>query len=99
MIRFLLRFLGMWLLAGGFVALVLDGTRSIASSALILTPLGTAWATISPASLARLQALAEQMLPGGLWSTIGGPLLGAPLCAVLAALGLLLMLLGRRRAG
>ena len=31
MIRFLLRFLGLWLLAGAFVALVLDGVRSIAS--------------------------------------------------------------------
>ena len=97
MIRFLLRFLGLWLLAGGFVALVLDGVRSIASSRLLVMPLGEAWAGASEASLARVQALVEANLPAGSWGSVIVPLLGAPLAAVLVVLGLLLIVLGRKR--
>ncbi|MBS7542334.1 hypothetical protein [Ancylobacter oerskovii] len=96
MIRFLLRFLGLWLLAGGFVALVLDGVRSIASSRLLYTPLGDAWAAASATSLG--QALGDADLPAGGWSHLAAPLLQAPLAAVLIVLGLLLLLAGRRRA-
>ena len=39
MIRFLAASLGYLLLAGGFVAAVVDGTRSIASSRLLVMPL------------------------------------------------------------
>lgn len=97
MIRFLLRFVGMWLLAGGFVALVLDGVRSIASSEIVMTPLGVAWLTISENSLAHVQELISEKLPAGSWDLVMAPLLQAPLFAVLAVLGLLLMLIGRRK--
>jgi hypothetical protein len=97
MIRFLLRFVGIWLLAGGFVALVLDGVRSIASSELVMTPLGVAWLGISEDSLLHVQELVNAKLPAGSWDVVMAPLLQAPLFAVLAALGLLLMLVGRRK--
>ncbi len=96
MIRFLLRFLGMWLLAGGFVALVLDGVRSIASSEIVLTPLGVTWFAASEESFAQFQALIEARLPAGTWETAMVPLMQAPLAAVLGVLGLFFMLLGRR---
>jgi len=98
MIRFLLRFIGMWLLAGGFVALVLDGVRSIASSSLVMTPLGVTWLTTSEASLASTQQFIETNLPSGTWNVLMVPLLGAPLFVVLGAAGLLLIVLGRPRS-
>ena len=38
MIRFVFRFVGLWILAAGFVALVRDGTKSIAGNAVFITP-------------------------------------------------------------
>ncbi|MFT0858479.1 hypothetical protein [Ancylobacter sp. G4_0304] len=99
MIRFVLRFIGMWLLAGGFVALVLDGVRSIASSELVLAPFGTTWEATSPGTLASFQSLVETSLSAQAWDKAVAPALTAPLFAVLGGLGILLLLLGRRRAG
>ncbi|QIB34413.1 hypothetical protein [Ancylobacter pratisalsi] len=98
MIRFLLRFIGMWLLAGAFVALVLDGVRSIASSTLVMTPLGVTWLATSETSLAHTQAFIETNLSPGVWNGAMVPLLEAPLFAVLGVLGLLLILIGRPKA-
>src|SRR5262249_57284658 len=55
MIRFLFRFLGFLFLAGGFIALVYDGTKSIAGSAFVYTPLGQIWTNIHSKSLQLLQ--------------------------------------------
>ncbi|MDR6954529.1 hypothetical protein J2X65_003903 [Ancylobacter sp. 3268] len=96
MIRFLLRFLGVWVLAGGFVVVVLDGVRSIAASRLLYTPFGDAWAAASATGLG--QALGDTDLPGGSWGSLATPLLEAPLAAVLVVLGILLILIGRKRA-
>ena len=40
MIRFILRSLGLWILAAGFVFFVYDGTKSIAGNQLYVTKLG-----------------------------------------------------------
>ncbi len=40
MIRFLLRALGTLTAAGGFVALVIDGVKSLANGMIVATPLG-----------------------------------------------------------
>jgi len=71
--------------------------RSIASSEIVMTPLGVAWLATDEDSLARFQQLATQNLPAGTWDLVMAPLLQAPLFLVLAALGLLLMLIGRRK--
>nr|WP_250152328.1 hypothetical protein [Ancylobacter radicis] len=96
-IRFLLRFLGIWLLAGGFVALVLDGVRSIASSEVVATPLGVTWLASHEDSLAAFQRWVSDTLPGGTWDLLVAPVLQTPLFIVLAVIGLVLMLLGRPR--
>ncbi|WGD32482.1 hypothetical protein AncyloWKF20_19785 [Ancylobacter sp. WKF20] len=98
MIRFLLRFLGIWLMAGGFVALVLDGVRSIASAELVATPLGVTWLATHEESLAAFQQWIGDRLPAGTWDLVVAPILQAPLFLVLAVIGLVLMLLGRPRA-
>lgn len=96
MIRFVLRFIGMWLLAGGFVALVLDGVRSIASSEIVLSPLGVTWFATSEESFTQFQVFVDARLPTGTWETVMVPLMQAPLAAVLGGLGLVFILLGRR---
>lgn len=50
MIRAILRFIGLLLLAGGFIFLIYDGARSIADQALRLTKLGEFWNDIHQAS-------------------------------------------------
>lgn len=98
MIRFFFRFVGLWVLAGAFVALVLDGVRSIASSEIVTTPLGVTWLAVSPDSLARFQAFITRSLSATVWDYLVVPVLGAPLFAVLGIAGALLLLIGRRPA-
>lgn len=98
MFRFLIRFAGLWLLAGGFVAFVVDGTRSIASSDIVMTPLGEAWFAVNQSSLGAFQGLVETHLSPEIWERFMVPLLMAPLAAVLGGSGMLLLLLGRRSA-
>ena len=97
MIRFLFRFVGLWLLAGAFVALVIDGTRSIAASRLILTPVGEAWVAFHPASIELLRSAVERNLSPWLWDKVFVSILFLPLWMLLGALGVVLVLLGRPR--
>ena len=96
MIRFLLRLIGFLSLAGGFVALVIDGARSIAAGALSWTSAEAAWAAWSPATLAKTHA-ALGSAPG--LDPAFGFILSLPAFAPLVVLGILLMLLGRRGRG
>lgn len=96
MIRFLFRFSGFWLLAGGFVALIVDGTRSIAASAVLFTSAGDAWYTLAPANLEHAEAVTEAASPL-LWSKLVMPFLSLPASAVLVVVGLALLGLGQRR--
>jgi hypothetical protein len=98
MIRFLFRFVGLWLLASAFVALIIDGTRSIAASRLIPTPLMDLWLALHAASLQGLQAWMEKSLPAWLWDAVVVYILWTPLFVVLAIIGILFILIGRRRA-
>jgi hypothetical protein len=98
MFRFVFRFLGLWLLAGAFVALVIDGTRSITAGRFVITPLAEAWFAVHPASIEWLRHMAETDLPAWFWESVLVYVLYAPLWAVLGVLGLILAFLGRRRA-
>ena len=55
MIAFIARFIGLWMIAGALVALVIDGTKTIAASTLTVTPLGQSWYSISPSTLMSAQ--------------------------------------------
>lgn len=96
MIRFFLRFLGFWVLAGGFVALVVDGTRSIAASDLVVTSARAGWTAVSAGSYGLVEARLSALAPW-LWADLVSPVLDFPLFVLLAVLGLLLMALGRGR--
>lgn len=92
MLRFLSRFIGTWLVAAALVAAVVDGAKSIAASAVVITPLSQTLAMISSQGTA-----GEPAAPalGFVWSW----LLGAPTAALLAALGFLFLAAGRKRRG
>ena len=96
MIRFLLRFLGIWILAAGFIALVYDGTKSIAGSALFVTKLGDTWHAIHSNSLQLLQPAIERHVSPWLWDPVALAVLTAPTWLVLGILGTLMILVGRK---
>ena len=93
MIAFLIRSIGLWLVAGAVVAVVIDGMKSIASGRLILTPFLTVWSDLAPASF----AAAKAAVPGPVWNTMVPLVLGLPAWAVLVVLGAALIALGTRR--
>lgn len=101
MIGFLARFAGLWLIAGALVALVIDGTKSIAASTLTVTPLGVAWFTLSPSSLMATQEFVQRTIESytghWLWDPLVQWLLMLPSWAVLGALGVWFAYLGSRR--
>ena len=98
MIRFLFRFVGFWFLAAALVALVIDGTRSIADSALVTTSLAEYLVQYSPATLQKLEFGVQNNLGSPLlWDYLFVPLLGWPAFALLGVIGILLAFLGRRR--
>ena len=97
MIRFVFRFVGLWILAAGFVFLVRDGTKSIAGNSVFMTALRDDWNNIHGTSLESLQALAEKHAGQAAWELASTYVLGAPTWLVLGIIGSLLILLGRKR--
>ena len=94
MIRGLFRFIGVLLLAAGFIFLIYDGQRSIADQTLRLTRLGEFWNDVHQSSQQSLQVMLESSVPW-LWNSAGKFILNQPTWAVLGVLGVLLMLLFR----
>ena len=97
MIRFLFRFVGLWILAAGFVALVRDGTKSIAGNAVFVTKLVEDWNNIHGASLEQLKALVERYAGPGVWELISLYILAAPTWLVLGVIGSIFILIGRKK--
>ena len=95
MIRFVFRLLATISLALAVILAVLDATRSVAMSRLVLTPLGESWKTLSPATLDSLRAMVEGRWPL-LWDIVAVWLLSAPGAIVFAVLALLLYAIGHR---
>lgn len=98
MIRFLLRFLGLWILAAAFLALVRDGTRVIAASdGIFFTALGKDWYDINPNSLQLLQPAIERHIAVWLWNPVIQTVLEQWTWLVLGVIGSILILLGRKK--
>lgn len=88
-----------WLFAFfGLVVLAGDLWAYMATDAFTLRPLGEVWAAIDRDSLAVLQPAIERHVWAPLWHDVIFPVLLLPAAPVLFALGLLLILVTRRRA-
>jgi len=97
LIRFLFRFIGLWILAAGFVALVRDGTKSIAGNAVFITRLADDWNNIQASSLDSLKILVERYAGASGWEFVSAYVLAAPTWLVLGILGSILILIGRKK--
>ena len=97
MIRFLFRFIGLWILAAGFVALVRDGTKSIAGNAIFITKLADDWTNIHASSLESLKTPVERYVGPAGWEMVSSYVLAAPTWLVLGILGSILILIGRKK--
>src|SRR5437763_7555767 len=98
MIRFVFRFLGLLLLALGFIFLVHDGTKSIADQRLYISRVGSVWENVHQSSLSSLQPTVERL--GGIWAwqdVVQPYFLDQPVWLVLAIVGAILILLGRKK--
>lgn len=97
MIRFVLRFLGLLLLALGFIFLVYDGIRSISDSSILLTKASEIWIILNDRSLASFQAMVERRVGADIWKVLVFPVLEQPASAVACILGVVLIMLGRKK--
>jgi hypothetical protein len=97
MIRFLLRFIGVLCLAAAFILVIYDGTKSIAGSSLSLTSVQALWELINAGSLAQLKPQIQSYANGILWDPLMLALLAAPSWSVLGILGIIFVLLGRKK--
>jgi hypothetical protein len=95
--RFLLRFIGLWLLAGAFVALIIDGTASIAGGSLRYNTFGQTWDNIHQDSKPAVKAFLDRRAGRWLWNSGVQVVLDQPTWLVLGALGTVLVLLGRKK--
>ncbi len=95
---FVLRMLARPLLLVAVIALVYDGTRTLAGgSGLVMTSLLEHWNGLAPATLEALKTLMVKRLGAGIWDSGLLRLLKLPAWLVFGVLGLLLAYIGRKR--
>ena len=94
MIRGFFRLLGLLLLAGGFIFMVYDGARYVADNTLRFTRFGQFWNNVHQSSQQAFRIWVEGLSPW-LWNNVVRVILDQPVFAVMAVLGIVLMLLFR----
>ena len=97
MIRFLLRFLGLWILAAAFIFRVDDGAGWVANGALNSMRVDQLWSNIHQNSLSLLQPAVEHHVSPWLWNPVIMTVLEQPVWLVFGIIGGLLILLGRKK--
>jgi hypothetical protein len=93
--RLILRIIGTWFIGIALILVIIDGTKSLAQSALITTTLGATWTAVNAGSLVALKAFIDTRFFGPLLDPLLTALLGYPGFAVLGVPGILLTLAGR----
>ncbi len=97
MIRFVLRFIGLLLLALAFIFVIYDGMKSIADHMFYATKVSQFWLDIHASSLQVLQAAVERNVSAGVWTLVVQPVLEQPAALVFGILGIVLIVLGRKK--
>lgn len=97
MIRFLLRFIGLLLLALAFIFVVYDGIRTISDGSLLVTRTSYVWSAVHEASLKAFQTLVERNAGVEAWQIGVATVLDQPASAIFCALGIILIVLGRKK--
>ena len=96
MVRFLLRFIGLCLLATAFVLFVYDGTKSIANQHLVYAKVGDVWAIIDQTSLNQVQAWLKQKFVWA-WDPYLEKSFDLPAWVVVGVVAMFLPVLGRKK--
>jgi hypothetical protein len=96
MIRFLLRFIGLCLLALAFIFFVYDGTKTIANQQLIFMKLSDAWAIVDQNSLNAVQNWLKLKFAFA-WDPYLQKIFDLPTWVVLGIVAAILILLGRKK--
>ncbi len=96
MIRFLLRFLGLCLLATAFFFLVYDGTKSIANQHLVYINVAEVWAMVDQDSLNLAQTWLKRTALWA-WDPFLQRVFDLPIWIVLAVVSMILIVLGRKK--
>ena len=94
--RLMLRLVGLLLLAGAFVAILVDGARSVAAGKAAILPFGRTLMTFSPDGFQKLRVLIETKLPI-FWDPVLVTILLMPSWVVLGTIGLVLLVTTRPR--
>ena len=97
MIRALFRMLSLICTAAAMVAGVLDATRSIANSQIVLTPLYDDWVRLNLSSLESFRDFLSERLHPLAWDPVMLAILKLPTWAVFAALAVLFAVVTARR--
>ena len=102
MLRLLFRLAAMISLSVAVIMAVLDTTRSVAASALVMTPLKTSWLAVSPDTLAATEVFVREKIHPMAWDGAIAWILNLPGFAVFCGLALILYAIGykpQRRVG
>ncbi len=97
MLKPILRILALFALAMALITAVLDITRSIADSTLVMTSLGVDWQNLAPVALNQAHFMVQQYLHPAIWDPVIVQILKAPTWFVFGIIWFVLSLLGRRR--
>ena len=94
MLRLFFRFVGLLVLAGAFVSLVIDGTRSVAARSTEILPLGRTATALAPDAFVKAHTFIETHAPL-LWDPVLVTILLLPTWLVLGFIGFVLLALTR----
>ncbi len=97
MIRFLFRFAATVSLAVAVILAVLDTTRSVVASQLVMTPLRTSWNAVSPDTLVSFEAFVRERVGPFVWDGALSWIIDQPGFILFAVLAFLLYCAGYRR--
>ncbi|ESZ43084.1 hypothetical protein ACYG9R_16490 [Mesorhizobium sp. RSR565B] len=97
MLRFLFRLAAMVALSVAVIMAVLDATRSVAASALVMTPLNSSWLAVSPDTRAGFETFVRAKVNPMIWDGGIAWVLAQPGFAVFAVLAFILYAIGYRR--
>jgi hypothetical protein len=95
--KFIARVSGIWMIALAVILLVVDGTKSLAANALVLTSAGALWQGLHAESWASAEELVAVYLAPLSAEWLANAVLSAPAWALAGVLGLVALLLGRKR--
>jgi hypothetical protein len=98
MFRLLLRTLGLFLLAGAFVTLIVDATRSMSSGTLYFVPIDESLMALLPVKFPLARDFVQAHVPPVLWDAVLVHLLHMPQWLALGITGVLVARLGRAPA-